>query len=58
MTADILKGSLRIHTHKISNNQLLVKEEYETYKREHQTSVLSLISYTNVNGGIPKGSTL
>ena len=48
----------RRHKQKISNNQLLDKEEAETYKIEHQTSVLGLISTSNVNGGIPKGSTL
>ena len=53
-----LKCSVRIHKQKISNNQLLDKEEAETDKSDHQKSVLGLISTTTVNGGRPKGLTL
>ena len=53
-----LKCALRRHKQKISNNQLLDKEEAETDKSDHQKSVLGLISTTTVNGGRPKGSTL
>ena len=55
---DSLKCASRIHKQKICNNQLLYKEEAETYQRKHQTSVLGLISTTNANGIRPKGSTL
>ena len=58
MTENSLKCAARRHKKKISNNQLLDKEESETDKNEHQTSVLGLICTTTVNGGIPKGSTL
>ena len=58
MTEDSLKCAAIRHKHKISNNKLLDKEEAETDKSEHQTSVLGLISTTTVNGGRPKGSTL
>ena len=58
MIEDSLKCAARRRTHKISNNQLLDKEEYETDKSEHQTQVLGLISTTTVNGGIPKGSAI
>ena len=58
MTQDTLKCAVRRYKQKISNNQILDKEEAEADKSEHQTSVLSLISYTTVNCGIPKGSTL
>ena len=57
-TQDSLKFSARRHKQKISNNQLLDKEEAEIDKSEHQKSVLGLISTTSVNGGIPKVSTL
>ena len=53
-----LKFAARRHNQKISNNQLLDKEEAATDKSEHQTSVLGLISTTTVNGGRPKGSKL
>ena len=43
MTEKILKCSARRHKQKISNNQLLDKEESETDKSQHQTSVLCLI---------------
>ena len=43
---------------RLSNIQPLDKEEAETDKSEHQTSVLDLISTTTVNGGRPKGLTL
>ena len=42
----------------MSNNRLLDKEESEADKSDHQASALSIISYTTVNGGIPKGLTL
>ena len=58
MIEESLKFSERRHKQKISNNKLPDKEEAEADKHEHQTSVLSLISYTTVNCGIPKGSTL
>ena len=58
MTGEILKCKVRRHTQKIKNNQLLDKEESETDKGEHQTSVLGLISTTIVNGRRPKGLTL
>ena len=53
-----LKCEARIHKQKISNNQILDKEEYEADKSKHQTTVLSLISSTTINGGRPKGSAL
>ena len=43
---------------KISNNQLIGKEETETDKSEHRPSVLGLIWTNSVNGGIPTVSTL
>ena len=55
---DSLKCAARRHMQKISNNQLLDKEEAETYKSELQTSVLGLICSTTVNGGRPEGSKL
>ena len=58
MTEESLKCAERIHNQNISNNQILDKEEAGAYKSEHQTSLLSLISSTTVNGGRPKGSTL
>ena len=58
MTDDSLKCAARRYTQKISNNQLFDKEESETDKSEHQTSVLGIISTTTVNGGRPKGLTL
>ena len=58
MTEDSLKYASRRNTQKISNNQLLYKEESETDRSEHQTSVLGLISNTTVNGGRPKEPTL
>ena len=54
MTQDILKCEARRHKQKISSNKLLDKEEFETDKSEHQTSVFGLIYTTTVNGGIPK----
>ena len=57
-TEDSLKCAARRHKQKISNNQIHDKEEAEANKSEHQTSLLSLISPTTANGGIPKGSTL
>ena len=58
MTEDRLKCAARRHKHKISNNQLLDKEEAETDKSKHRTSVLGLISNTPINGGRQKVSTL
>ena len=58
MKDNSLNCAARRHKQKISNNQLLDKEEAKTDKRGHQISVLGLISTTNANGGIPKGSTL
>ena len=58
MTQDSLKCAARRHKHKISNNQLLDKEEAETDKIEHQSSVLGIISTTTVNGGRPEIPTL
>ena len=58
MIEGIIKCAERIHKQNISNNQLLDKEEAETDKSDHQTSVLGLIYTTTINGGIPKGSTL
>ena len=43
MTENSLKCEARRHKQKISNNQLLDKEETETNKSEHQTSVLGII---------------
>ena len=57
MKEDRLKCALIRHNQKISNNQLLDKEEAETDKSEHQTSVLGLIFTITVSGGRPKGST-
>ena len=54
MTENILKFTARRHKQKISNNQLLDKEESETDKSEHQTSVLGIICTINVNGGREK----
>ena len=58
MTQDILKCEAIRYKQKVSNNQLFDKEEAETDKIEHRTSVLGLISTTNVNSGRPKGLTL
>ena len=58
MIEDGLKFVERRHKQKISNNQLLDKEEAETDKSGHQTSVLGIISTTTVNGGRPKLLTL
>ena len=58
MTENSLKCAARRHKQKISNNQLIDKEEAETDKSEHQPSVLGLIFNTAVNGRRPKGSTL
>ena len=58
MTENSLKCETRRHKQKISNNQLIDKEEYETDKSEHQTSVLCLISTTTVNSGRQKESKL
>ena len=58
MTQYSIKYSTRRHKQKISNNKILDKEEAETDKSEHQTSVLGILSTTNVNGGIPKLSAL
>ena len=54
MTQNILKCVSIRHKQKISNNQLLDKEESETDKSEHQPSVLGLIFTNIVNGGIKK----
>ena len=43
MTEEILKCAAIIQKQKISNNQLLDKEESEADKSEHQTSVLGII---------------
>ena len=55
MTQDILKCAAKRHRQNISNNQLLDKEESETDKSEHQTSVLggapllpSMVEYQKV----------
>ena len=58
MTKNGILCAARRHKKKISNNQLLDKEEAETDKSEHQTSVLVLISTTTVNSGRPKVSTI
>ena len=58
MIGDSLNCAARRHKQKISNNQIIDKEESETHKSEHQTSVLGILSTTNVNGGIPKLSAL
>ena len=58
MTENSLKCAARRHKQKISNNKILDKEEYEAEKIEHQTSVLGLISITNINDRITKESTL
>ena len=58
MIKNSLKCATRRHKHKISNNRLLDKEKSETYKSEHQTSVLGLISTTTINGRRPKVSKL
>ena len=58
MTDNSLKCAVRIHKQKISNNQLLDKEEDETDKSENQTSVLGIIYTTTVNCGRPKGSAI
>ena len=55
MTQDSLKCVAIRYKQKISNNQLLDKEESESDKSEHQTSFLSLISTDIVNVGRPKG---
>ena len=57
MTENILKCVARRHKHKISHNQIIDKEGFETDKSEHQPSVLGLICTTAVNGGRPKGLT-
>ena len=58
MTDNSLNRAARRHKHNINNNQLLDKEEAETDKSEHSSSVLGIISATIVNGEIPKGLTL
>ena len=58
MKKDSLKCAARRHNHQISKNQLLYKEETEAFKIEYQTSVLSIIYSTTINGGRPKDSTL
>ena len=58
MTENSKNCAARRHKQKISNNQLIGKEEAETDKSEHQPSVLGLICTTAVNGGTPKGSKL
>ena len=58
MTGDSLNCAARWNKQNISNNKLLDKEEAETEKSEHQTSILGLISTTTVNGGRPKVLTL
>ena len=57
MTEYSLKCATRRHKQKISNNKILDKEESKEDNSEHQTSLLILISSTNTNYGIPKGST-
>ena len=57
MAEDILKSAAIRHKQKISNKQVIDKEEAEADKSEHQTPVLSIISSTAINGGRPKGST-
>ena len=58
MKENRLQCEARRHKKKISNNKILDKEEAETDKSEHQTSVLGIISTTTVNGGKPKLLTL
>ena len=58
MKENILQCEARRHKNKISNNKILDKEEAETDKSEHQTSVLGIISTITVNGGKPKSLTL
>ena len=58
MIENSLDCAARRHKQKISNNQLIDKEESGTDKSEHQPSVLGLICTTDVNGGIPKRFTL
>ena len=58
ITEKSLKCSARRKKQKVSNNQLIDKEEAKTDKREHQTPVLGIIYTTAVNGGRPKGLTL
>ena len=58
MIDNSLKCAERRQKYKISNNQILDKEETEIDKSGHKPSVLGLISTTNVNGGRPKGLTL
>ena len=50
MIENSLKCAERRQKYKISNNQILDKEEAEIDKSDHQPSVLGLISTTNVNG--------
>ena len=57
MTENILKCEARRLKQKISNNQLIDKEEAKTDKSEHQPSAIGLICTTAVNGGRPKVST-
>ena len=58
MTEYSLKCAAIRNKQKISNNQILDKEESEEDKSEHQTSLLIIISSTTTNDRIPKGSTL
>ena len=58
LTGDSLNCAAIRHKKKISNNQLIDKEESETDKSEHQTSVLGIISTITLNCGVPKQSTL
>ena len=58
MTENKTKCAAIIHKKKISNDKKIDKEEAETDKSEHQTSLLGIISITIVNGGKPKGLTL
>ena len=58
ITENSLKCAARRHKYKISNNQIIDKEEAETDKCEHQPSVLGIIFTAAINGGRTKVSTL
>ena len=58
MTENSLNCAARRHKHKISNNQLIDREESQTDKSEHQPSVLGVICTTAVHVGRQKVSTL
>ena len=51
MTENSLNCSVRRLKQKISNNQIIHKEESETDKSLHQPSVLGLICTSDFNGG-------